>query len=267
MGDELMALLSAKRGIPIERSERGSEGVAVYVQDQTTEAVGRPFARVLGSFNIVSPTVVNSRSFTATPGHGIVVGEMLQFDNNVIYMEGLTLTVVGDVITMDTPFNHAYSSLDTFSRNSIDLRVNGSVTPVVFSVAPLSGQTNDVTRVTLLIESAQAMDFTQFGSIDKLINGCVLRVKRAEGEYKNLINFKTNGDFIEEATIPLFQGKTGGGGFGFTATLIFAGQQNRGVVIRLDGTLGEQLELIVQDDLSAGLTKFHMRAQGSEIQD
>jgi len=262
-----MALLSAKRGIPIERSERGSEGVAVYVQDQTTEAVGRPFARVLGSFNIVSPTVVNSRSFTATPGHGIVVGEMLQFDNNVIYMEGLTLTVVGDVITMDTPFNHAYSSLDTFSRNSIDLRVNGSVTPVVFSVAPLSGQTNDVTRVTLLIESAQAMDFTQFGSIDKLINGCVLRVKRAEGEYKNLINFKTNGDFIEEATIPLFQGKTGGGGFGFTATLIFAGQQNRGVVIRLDGTLGEQLELIVQDDLSAGLTKFHMRAQGSEIQD
>jgi len=262
-----MALLSAKRGIPIERSDRGSEGVAVYVQDQTTEAVGRPFARVLGSFNIVSPTVVNSRSFTATPGHGIVVGEMLQFDNNVIYMEGLTLTVVGDVITMDTPFNHAYSSLDTFSRNSIDLRVNGSVTPVVFSVAPLSGQTNDVTRVTLLIESAQAMDFTQFGSIDKLINGCVLRVKRAEGEYKNLINFKTNGDFIEEATIPLFQGKTGGGGFGFTATLIFAGQQNRGVVIRLDGTLGEQLELIVQDDLSAGLTKFHMRAQGSEIQD
>jgi len=262
-----MALLTPKRGIPIERSERGNEGVAVYVQDQTTEAVGRPFARVLGSFNIVSPTVVNSRSFTATTGHGIVVGEMLQFDNNVIYMEGLTLTVVGDVITMDTPFNHAYSSLDTFSRNSIDLRVNGSVTPVVFSVAPLAGQTNDVTRVTLLIESAQAMDFTQFGSISPLTVGCVLRIKRAEGEYKNLINFKTNGDFIEEATIPLFQGKTGGGGFGLTATLIFAGQQNRGVVIRLDGTLGEQLELIVQDDLSAGLTKFHMRAQGSEIQD
>ena len=262
-----MALLTPKRGIPIERSERGSEGVAVYVQDQTTEAVGRPFARVLGSFNIVSPTVVNSRSFTATPGHGIVVGEMLQFDNNVIYMEGLTLTVVGDVITMDTPFNHAYSSLDTFSRNSIDLRVNGSVTPVVFSVAPLSGQTNDVTRVTLLIESAQAMDFTQFGSIDKLINGCVLRVKRADGEYRNLINFKSNGDFIEEASAPVFQDKAGGGGFGFAATLVFAGQQNRGVVIRLDGTLGEQLELIVQDDLSAGLTKFHMRAQGSEIQD
>jgi len=179
----------------------------------------------------------------------------------------LTLTVVGDVITMDTPFNHAYSSLDTFSRNSIDLRVNGSVTPVAFSVAPLAGQTNDVTRVTLLIESAQAMDFTQFGSISPLTVGCVLRVKRAEGEYKNLINFKTNGDFIEEAVDPVFQDKKGGGGFGFTATLIFAGQQNRGVVIRLDGTRGEQLELIVQDNLSTGLTKFHMRAQGSEIQD
>ena len=96
-----MALLTPKRGIPIERSDRGSEGVAVYIQDQTTEAVGRPFARVLGSFGIVSATVANSRSFTATPGHGIVVGEMLQFDNDVIFMEAMVLTVVGDVITID----------------------------------------------------------------------------------------------------------------------------------------------------------------------
>lgn len=261
-----MALLTPKRGIPIERSDRGSEGVAVYIQDQTTEAVGRPFARVLGSFGIVSATVANSRSFTATPGHGIVVGETLEFDNNVIYMRAIALTVVGDVITMDTPFNHIYQAADTFFRASTSLRVNGSVTPVVFKVAPLAGQTIDITRISLIIESANAMDFTQFGSIDKLTNGCVLRIKRAEGEYKNLINFKSNGDFIEEAVDPVFQDKTGGGGFGFTATLVFAGQQNRGVVIRLDGTLGEQLELIVQDNISTGLTKFHMRAQGSEIQ-
>ena len=262
-----MAGMAYKQSIPIERSERGINAVAVYVQDQTTEAVGRPFARVLGTFSILIPTVANSRSFTAAPGHGIVVGETLEFDNDIIYMQATALAVVGDVITIDTPFNHAYSSLDTFSRNSIDLRVNGSVTPVIFSVAPLAGQTNDITRITILIESAQAMDFTQFGSISPLTVGCVLRVKRSTGEYKNLINFKSNGDFIEEATTPLFQNKTGGGGFGFTATLIFAGQQNRGVVIRLDGTIGEELELIVQDDLTSGLTKFHMRAQGSEIQD
>ena len=262
-----MALLSAKRGIPIERSERGNEGVAVYIQDQTTEAVGRHFVRELGTFNILAPTVVNSRSFTASPGHGIVVGETLEFDNNVIYMRAIVLTVVGDVVTMDTPFNHAYQVADTFFRTDISLRVNGSVTPVAFKVAPLTGQTLDITRITLIIESANAMDFTQFGSIAALINGCVLRVKRADGEYRNLLNFKTNGDFIEEAESPLFQDKTGGGGFGFTATLIFAGQENRGVVIRLDGTRGEQLELIVQDNISAGLTKFQMRAQGSEIQD
>ena len=262
-----MALLSAKRGIPIERSDRGSEGVAVYVQDQTTEAVGRHFVRELGTFNILAPTVVNSRSFTASPGHGIVVGETLEFDNNVIFMRAIALTVVGDVITMDTPFNHVYQVADTFFRADISLRVNGSVTPVVFKVAPLTGQTIDITRITLIIESAQAMDFTQFGSIAKLTNGCVLRVKRADGEYRNLINFKSNGDFIEEASAPVFQNKAGGGGFGFAATLVFAGQQNRGVVIRLDGTLGEQLELIVQDNIATGLTKFQMRAQGSEIQD
>ena len=252
--------------IPVERSDRGGIGIPVYIQDQTTEVVGRHFVRELGSFNILAPTVVNSRSFTASPGHGIVVGEALEFDNNVIYMRAIALTVVGDVITMDTPFNHVYQVADTFFRASTSLRVNGSVTPVVFKVAPLTGQTIDITRISLIIESANAMDFTQFGSITKLTNGCVLRIKRADGEYKNLINFKSNGDFIEEAVDPVFQDKKGGGGFGFTATLIFAGQQNRGVVIRLDGTRGEQLELIVQDDISAGLTKFQMRAQGSEIQ-
>ena len=262
-----MAGMAYKQSIPIERSERGNNCVAVYVQDQTTEAVGRHFVRTLGTFNILAPTVVNSRSFTASPGHGIVVGETVEFDNNVIYMRAIVLTVVGDLITMDTPFNHAYQVSDAFFRASTSLRVNGSVTPVVFKVAPLTGQTIDITRISLIIESASAMDFTQFGSIAKLLNGCVLRVKRAEGEYKNLINFKSNGDFIEEAVDPVFQGKTGGGGFGFTATLIFAGQQNRGVVIRLDGTLGEQIELIVQDNISTGLTKFQMRAQGSEIQD
>jgi len=262
-----MAGMAYKQSIPIERSDRGNNGVAVYIQDQTTEAVGRHFVRELGSFNIPAPTVVNSRSFTASPGHNIIVGETLEFDNNVIYMRAIALTVVGDLITIDTPFNHIYQVTDVFFRTDITLRVDGSVTPVIFKVAPLAGQTLDITRITLIIESSQSMDFTQFGSIAKLTNGCVLRVKRADGEYRNLINFKSNGDFIEEATVPLFQDKSGGGGFGFTATLIFGGQQNRGVVIRLDGTLGEQLELIVQDNLLTGLTKLQMRAQGSEIQD
>jgi len=39
-----------------------------------------------------------------------------------------------------------------------------------------------------------------------------------------------------------------------------------GVITVTATTLGEQLELIVQDNISTGLTKFQMRAQGSEIQ-
>lgn len=40
-----------------------------------------------------------------------------------------------------------------------------------------------------------------------------------------------------------------------------------GVITVTATTLGEQLELIVQDNIATVLTKFHMRAQGSEIQD
>lgn len=252
--------------IPVERSDRGGIGVPVYIQDQTTEVVSRHFVRTLGSFNIVAPTVVNTRSFIALAGHGIIIGDTLQFDNDTIYMQAKAIAVVADAITIDTPFNHIYKVADTFARVGNDLRVNGSVTPIAFKVSPLTNQAIDVTRVNLVIESSQAMDFTQFGSIAKLLNGCVLRVKRSDGEYRNLINFKSNGDFIEESNSSLFQDKSGGGGFGFTSTLIFAGQQNRGVVIRLDGNIGEELELLVQDNLSAGMTKIQMIAQGSEIQ-
>lgn len=250
-----------------ETSNRGTTGLGVFIQDQTTEPLDVALLQDRGSFTLASDTVLSSRFFDANAGHGIAVGEVIELANSITFMQARVLAVVTNAIEIDTPINHVYTSGDTAIRSSEDLRVNGSVTPQIFSILPLAGQSGDITRIIIAIESAMAMDFTKFGSLASLTNGCMLRVKRKGGDFRNLFNFKNNGDFIEKAFDHHFQDKIGGGGFGFVARLTYAGQSKHGVTIRLDGSLGEELQLVIQDDLSAGLTKFRVTAQGHELQE
>jgi hypothetical protein len=55
---------------------------------------------------------------------------------------------------------------------------------------------------------------------------------------------------------------------GFTSRLTWGGQSKHGVVIRLDGNLGEELQVLIQDDLvtASANTVFNMIAQGHEVQ-
>lgn len=45
----------------------------------------------------------------------------------------------------------------------------------------------------------------------------------------------------------------------------FGGQDKNGVVIRVDGDLGESLELLIQDDLT-GLETFRIVVQGHVVE-
>jgi hypothetical protein len=253
--------------IPIETSNRGSRGVAVFVQDQTTESLDIPFLLDRGAFAVNGDTTRDSRFFNATAGHSIAVGEIIELADSVTFMQAKVLGVIVDAIEIDTPINHVYLDGASGTRSTGDMRVDGSVTPQVFTILPLAGQAGDLTRVILRIESGSAMDYTKFGSLAALTNGCVLRVKRSNGDFRNQVNFKTNGDFIEKAYDNIPQAKSGGGGFGLVSRLTYAGQSKHGVTIRIDGDLGEEWQLVIQDDLSAGLTLLQMSAAGHELQD
>lgn len=262
-----MARMAPAYGAPIETSDRGNTGVKTFTQDQTSESLEVPLLTSRGSFVLDGNTVRDTRFFDAVGGHNILVGEVLEFANSSTFMQARVLNLVSDNIEIDTPFNHSYGGGDTVIRSSDDMRVDGSATPVVFSVLPLPEQAGDMTRYIITIEStANTMDFTQFGSLPALTNGCVLRVRRANGDFRNLFNFKTNGEFIEKSFDHNFQTKSGGGGSGFVARSTYAGPSKRGVAIRLDGSLGEELQCLVQDKLDVGLLKFRIGAQGHELQ-
>lgn len=252
--------------VPIHVSNRNEVGVATFVQDQTAESLDIPFLNDRGTFTTDGDTTRDTRFFDAVAGHSIVAGELIELTDATSFMQARVLGVIADAIEIDTPINHVYLSGSTGTRSSDDMRVDGSVTPVVFSVLPLVGQSGDMTRLIISIESGTAMDYTKFGSLSALTNGVVIRVKRAGGDFKNQINFKTNGEFIEKAYDNIFQSKSGGGGFGFVSRLTYAGQSKHGVVVRVDGDIGEEWQVVIQDDLSTGLTKLRVFAAGHEVE-
>lgn len=253
-------------GAPLETDSRGSTAVKNFTQDQITEALSVAFLLDLGTFTLDGDTTRDSRFFDAVAGHNITIGETIELADLDSFMQAKVLGVISDAIEIDTPINHVYLNNTPGSRATDDMRVDGSGTPKIFSVLPLATQAGDMTRVVVTIESANAIDFTKFGSITKLINGIVIRVKRKNGDFRNHVNFKTNGEFIEKAFDFKELAKSGGGGFGIVMRLTYAGIDKHGVAVRLDGEQGEEWQAVVQDDLSSGLLKVRITASGHELQ-
>jgi hypothetical protein len=277
------ALTVTEQRVPVEISERGTIGGAVFVQDQTTPVLTVPFLQTRAAVTLTADTVIDDRTIELTAGHGTLFGEVIELAEtgttkfmqaDVIDPLGLAAEgdpVVGDTITLDQPVNRIYTTVGSIAQRSTkNLLVDGSVTPQIFSILPLPGQSGDMVRIIWEMRGAAggSMDYTTFGSGPPLLNGCVIRIKNSDGTFRNLFNFKSNGDIIEQAFDLVFLDPKGGNTIpGMTARLTWGGQSKHGVVIRLDGTLGEELQIVAQDDLTTPNTRFHLTAQGHELQE
>jgi hypothetical protein len=267
--------LQYKQALPIETSDRGGEGLATFTQDQTTGVLDVPFLLQESTPTLAIDTVVDSRNITLTTGHGLTTGadagkilELADTTDGTKFMQCQIATVTGDIILLDCPVNRIYTTTESIvAVSSKAMNVNGSATPAIFSVLPFDLQLGDMVRIIIEMRDNSAMDFETFGGLNELDNGVVIRVNNGDGTYRNLYNFKSNGDIIEQCFDHDFFLNNGGNIRGFSARLTWGGQSKHGVVIRLDGSIGtgESLEIIIQDDLT-GLTRMHWTAQGSEVQ-
>lgn len=256
------------KNLPTETSERGQSGSSVFVRDQTTPLLSLPFLRERLSTTLASDATADglNRDITLTSGHSTQVGEIIELaDNNSnVFMQATVTGVALDVITLDAPINFPYlAASSVVVVSSDDMNVDGLSTPQVFRVAPLPEQAGDMVRVIFEMRDNVAMDFDTFGGLAGLLNGIVIRIKLADGTYKNLHNFKSNGDIGEACYDISYQENNGGGTRGFLARLTW---EKFGAVIRLDGNLNEELQVVIQDDLT-GLLRFHMTVQGHELQE
>lgn len=261
-----------------ETSNRNVTGLGIFVQDQTSPILSIPFLKTRAQVTLLADTIVNNNTISLVTGHGAVTGEVVELaetdTNNFIQAEVVSTDGDNDV-TLDSPINRVYTVANSLVQiSSKDLRVDGSVTPQIFSILPLPNQAGDITGIFLEIRGRAngAIDFTSFGSETPLTNGILIRVNHGDGTYRNIFNFKSNSDFSEQGNTPptYLEPKGGNTISGFSSPIKWSGQGNYGVVERVDGSLGESIEAVVQDDLTVGTrpnTRIHLSAKAHELQE
>lgn len=257
---------------PIEKTDRGEIGAAVFVQDQTTDLLDLPFLQLVSDDSVLAAdTVRGAFTIEAEPGHSLVVGRILELANgDNIFYQATILSIAVNTITLDQPINHVYTSGRPIFQSTSEMQVIGTPgAPQVFSIQPLQGQSGDIVRIILIITSTADQDFETFGADPALTTGLTLRVKKKSGDFRNIFNWKNNGEFQQRAFDASYQTNKGGSVRAFTSRRTFGGQSKNGVVIRLDGDRGEELQVVIPDDLVTGSvnTSFKMFAQGHELQE
>ncbi len=229
----------------------------VELQDLTNEIIDLKMVRSTGDITLAVAGVLGAGTVTLEAGHGVTNGDIICLKSGPRFYQGIVTNVSTNIITLTAPLDYAFPITSTGQKASAQLAVNGSVTPVVFSLAPATESGWHVTGIMFELTDATAMDDTLFGGVTALTKGVVVRKK--DGTYKNLFTLRSNADFQVTCQTTSYADKAGAGSYGFRAYKDFSIQH--GVVVSLDGATADELEIIVQDDLT-GLTNFRVNLVG-----
>lgn len=164
------------------------------------------------------------------------------------------------VFTLDRRLDKAHSTGDLITKAIVNMALQPGTlaTPQEYYIQPVPGEVWYLYRILFTMTHNTAGDLGKFGGIAALTNGVLIRAK-VGGQYGTLTNWKSNSDIKVDMFDVEFDTRSGGqGNYGTSGRGTF---KNTGASLRLDGSLGDRLEVYVQDDLT-GLNTFTMKAQG-----
>lgn len=193
---------------------------------------------------------------------GFAIGDHISLSglNSEVVFPKIT-NLVGTVATLDRPIDHDYSIGDSITKTLISMDVVGTLaSPQSFTLQPASGEIWHLTRILLEMTHVTAGDNGLFGGISALSNGVLLRrYDGATGTFSTFTNWKDNSDIVTDMYDVVYAARSGGGGaYGTNARGTF---KNAGAIVYLDGTVGDYVEVLIQDDLST-LSSFRIKGQG-----
>lgn len=252
---------------------KGRKTRPVRNDPRTTEIIAAPFYRFKDA---VTLTVAGNVGDTS-----VWVDDVSQFTANTHLILTDTVTgefhicdVIGDVyasneVPIDTPLGTSFGVGTNITVGDHDMRtpIGSLAAPITYQVrspAPLQSPISyDVYRIMLLGITTGVGDLAHFGDGDPLVNGLVLRVKRSNGTYHNIGNAKTNGELKQMMydfdLLSASNPQQGANGVSGRFTL-----EKLGGVVRLEQ--GDDLEILVQDDLTTRVLEFGILTQGGVAQ-
>ena len=146
---------------------------------------------------------------------------------------------------------------DGDGTGSTNQAVNGSVTPVTFKLAPAAGEVMLISRIMFYIEDTGNFDAADWGNGITLTNGVQIKQKK-NGIVSNFgAACKSTGD-LAGMMYDINHFAFGVGNEIVCGRLTFT---KFGEPMRLDGDFGDELQIVIQDDLT-GLVNQRVTAQG-----
>jgi len=251
--------------------------IPVNIQDQHTEIIDLRLTRHINNISILSNVAINDYDISISSVSIPTVNQVVCLKEGNSFYQAEPLSVVsngGDnyTLTMDSPFDYAFTTAAYGCISSSDLAVDGSVTPVIFRVTPTdldSGVEWDITRFILIFggdgigAQNDAPDDGDFGVTSELTRGIVIRV--SNGITKNIFNAKRNGELRARSYDLQYTEASKAGIYSVAMRRTFAGQNKNGVTIRLTSDSQDELQIIIQDDLTE-MTGGMAIAQGHIVQ-
>lgn len=264
-GQPIYGLSSAGLAYPVKIDEEDNVGaLAVNIQDQHTRPLFLPFHYHLGAVTLAVPASGGDRTVDLVAGHGCAVGELLSLREGKAFYDGEIRGVAGNTISLGLPIDRAYSVSAQAWRGLISLDEDGSGAPIVTHVSPPPFLDFDIYGIRLVLGCAGQPDDSKFGDLGALQYGIVLRKFCAStGNYTNMGAARRNGDMALFTGQVEYTDKAGGGAYAVRIVADFA--IHWGVSVRLFGANGDELQFLVQDDLT-GLLEFNALAVGHVVQ-
>lgn len=257
---------------PIYNTGFGAEGsTPTYVSNQTPlpvhmiekhyVVVNELFHNHTGvSSTVAVASVSGDTTITVANGAVFSVGDKVQINNGAVETTFPQITAISvNDITFDRPLDYAYSIGNVIEVIHVDLKTTAGslVTPISHTLKPHAGEIWHIERILISINHAAQGTDDKFGSITALTNGVVLRAN-INGQFHTFTNWKNNRDIRLDMYDMEYTDKAGPTTFGTHARGSF---NEVGIAIRLDGTTGDYLEVLVQDDLTT-LGSFLINGQG-----
>jgi len=199
-----------------------------------------------------SVTLINASSFN--------IGDAVQLNDGDIETTFPIITAkVINLVTFDRPLDLAYAIGDNIEVVHTDLKTTAGTlaAPIIHTLTPHIGEIWYINRIIISMTHASASADDLFGGIASLINGVVLRAN-INGQYGSFSNWKSNSDILLDMFDINYSDKAGPGLFGTSARGSFS---RVGVLVKLDGNVGDFMDILVQDDLT-GLNSFFVNGQG-----
>ncbi len=168
------------------------------------------------------------------------------------------ISIATNTLTLNCPIDDSWAVGDSVKVVISNMNVDGSVTPRSFKLAPLGGYAHLV-RMIIYIQDGTVMDDAKFGGMTALTKGVVIRVHNGEtGLNQTITNWTSNGIMAEDMYDLTYTSKAPAGSYGLRGRWTITKSET---IISLDGSKGDYIEVLIQDDLT-DLEDFQIKIQG-----